>query len=323
MALRQGRKAFIGLGKETTPGVPVAPTVYIPWTTQTLLEKHTPIADIAAKGTRDPQRGSVAGKQWGEGSVTINVDGTNIGYFLLMLFGSVSSATAAGSVKDHTFTKNDSNTPQTYSLVLDRGVDQNLFVYATAKSGELNFADDLVTLKTDFITQDPVTSTSGTLSVVSGIIYAWKDCQVQFGTTISGALTTAATKVSELTLSIDNGSQPSWRSGVQQPATIDHGPFQIKGSFKVFFEDRAQLDKYVALTKQAMVLTINSGKGIGSSLTETISFYVPSIRIDEVVVDTPIDGFMMITASFVAEYDATPGLASAGFAVLRNATASY
>lgn len=322
MTLRIGRKAFIGLGKETTPGVPVPPTVYIPWTDQTLMERHTPIADIAAKGTRDAERGSVSGKAWGEGSVTVNLDGSNVGYLFLMLFGSVSSATAAGSVKDHTFTKNDSNTPQTYSMVLDRGVDQNLFVYATAKSGELKFTDDLATLKVDFLSQDPVTSTSGTLSTASGIIYAWKDANVRFGTTISGALSSTATQVSELTLTIDNGSQPSWRSGVRQPASIDHGPFKMSGSFKLFFEDRTQLDKYIAATKQSMVLQF-TGRGIGSSLNESISIYLPSIRLDETSVETPIDDFMMVTVSFVAEFDGTAGLATAGWAVVRNTTASY
>lgn len=322
MALRIGRKSFIGLGKETTPGVPVAPTVYTPWTEQTLMEKHTPIADIAAKGTRDPQRGSVQGKQWGEGSVMVNLDATNVGYFFLMLFGSVSSATAAGSVKDHTFTKNDSNTPQTYSIVLDRGVDQNLFVYATAKSAELKFTDDLATLKTEFITQDPVTSTSGTLSTASGIIYAWKDATVRFGTTISGALSAAATQVSELTLTIDNNSAPSWRSGVQQPASIDHGPFLMKGTFKLFFEDRTQLNNYVNLVKQSMVIQF-TGRGIGSSLNELINIYLPLVRVDDIVVETPVDGFMMVTAQFTAEYDGTAGLASAGWAVVRNTVSGY
>lgn len=322
MALRLGRKAFITLGKETTPGVPVPPTVSIPWTVQTLKENHEVIADIAAKGTRDPQRGSVQGKQYGDGSVTVNLDSANVGHFLLMLYGTVSTATAAGSVKDHTFTKNDSNTPQTYSMILDRGVDQMLYPYTVAKMGELKFSDDVVTLKVDMLSQDPVTSTSGTLATASGIIFAWKDANVRFGTTISGALSSTATKLSELTLTIDNGSQATFRSGVQQPATIDHGTFLINGSFKLFFEDRTQLDNYVSLTKNAMVVQFN-GRGIGSSLTEAINFYMPSVRIDDVVVDTPVDGFMMVTANFTCEYDATPGLASPGWAVLRNTTASY
>lgn len=321
MAVVLGRKGWIGLGKETTPGVPVTPSVSLPFTEQTIQGKHEPIGDNAAKGIREMEYQSVAGKQWGEGSFSMNLDTTLVGHVLLWTLGTVNSAVVSGSIKDHTFTRNNSNTPQTYSLHLDRGTDRVLFPYSTVKALELNFSDGLVTAKADLISQAPVTTTSGTLTVTSGILFAWKDATVQFGATIGAADTASVTKVSELTLNIENNSEPSWRSGVQIPASIDHAAFRVYGSFKVFFEDTTQYTNFMNFTKQAMKVKFNGTRNIGTGFQERLTANFPLIRLVETTIDTPIDGFNVAVFTFEAEYD--PVTTESVDFVLRNLTASY
>lgn len=321
MSLALGRKGWIGLGKETTPGVPVTPSVNLPFTEINFQDKHEPLGDNAAKGLRNKEYQSAPGKVWGEGSFTMNLDTTLIGHVLLWGLGTVNSSVVSGSIKDHTFTRNNSNTPQTYSLHFDRTTDRELFPYATCKALELNFTDGLVTAKADLISQAGVTTTSGSLTVTSGILFAWKDATVQFGTTLTTADIAATTKVSELTLTIENNSVPSWRSGVQNPASIDHGSFRVYGSFKVYFEDTTQLTYFKNLTKQAMIVKFNGTRDIGPGYQERLTVNLPLIRHQDVVIDTPLDDFNVAVFTFEAEYD--PVTTKTIDMVLRNLTSSY
>lgn len=321
MALGLGRKGWIGLGKESTPGVPVTPSVYLPFTDDNLQAKHEPLGDNAAKGIREKEYQSVAGKQWGEGSFTMNVDTTLIGNVLLWGMGTVNSAVVSGSIKDHTFSRNNSNTPQTYSLHYDRVADRQLFPYSTCKTLELNFSDGLVTAKADIISQAPVTTTSGTMTVTSGILFTWKDAQVLFGATIGAADLATPTQVSELTLTIENNSVPSWRSGVQVPASIDHAEFRVSGSFKILFESATQFANFQALTKQALMIRLNGTRNIGTGFIERLTVNLPLIRLQEANIETPNDGFNIGVYSFEAEYD--PVTTKSVDMVLRNLTASY
>jgi len=72
--LTAGRLGYIGLGVESIPGTPVAATTTIPFTANTLMGKHKPIDDIAARASRIKNTTSVLGQQWGEGEITVNVD---------------------------------------------------------------------------------------------------------------------------------------------------------------------------------------------------------------------------------------------------------
>jgi len=321
MSLTQGRKGFIGLGKETTPGDPVTPTVDIPFTEQSLNAKHEPIGDVAAKGIRDGEYGSVSGKKWGEGNFKVTVDETNIGYLLDMIFGTVSApAAVSGDINDHTFSRNNSNTPQTYSVILDRQIDKKLFPYAVANSMELSFSDGLVTLSADIMSKFPVTSVSGTLTVVSGHLYAWKDALVKFGSNLTAAGNAQETQVSEFTLNIENNATPTWRSGSQEPATINVGTFRVYGSYKLFFESTSHLDKFRNKDYQAMIIELQ-GRELTTGYNEFLKFNIPKFRINESLVDTPLDDYNTITVTFEAEYDSTTSKMIDS--VLRNEVASY
>lgn len=315
-----GRLGWLGIAKESTPGTPVTPSTYLPFTEQSLAEKHEPIGDIAAKGVREQQYGSVQGKKWGEGSFTVNVDESKIGHILLMLFGSVSTGTVSGSIKDHTFSRNNSNTPTTYTVTLDRVTDRKTFPYCVAKSGEIAFSDGLLTAKVDLLSQFPATSVSGTLTVTSGTLFTWKDAQVLFGTTLTTADVATPTKVTDFTVTFDNASTPTFRSGVQQPVSIDHTTFRAYGSFKLYFESTTQLDAYLALTKQAMILRV-LGRGLASGYREALNINFASIRLTEATVETPVDDLIMLSCTFEAEYDSVTS--KSVDAVLRNITASY
>lgn len=320
MSLQQQRKGFLGLGKESSAGVPVTPTVFLPFLSQELQGKHEPIGNQAAQGTREAERGSVEGKKWGEGGFEVNIDESLIGHMFLMLLGTVNTATVSGSIKDHTFSRNNSNQPQTYTITVDRVTDKKMFPYCVANSGELAFSDGLVTMKMDMLSHHPVTSVSGTLTVTSGHLFSWKDASVKFGATIGAAAAATPTQVSEFKLSIENNAAPSYRSGVQEPASIDVGNFRVSGEFKLFFEDTTQLENYRTLTKQAMQIVL-SGRGLAGGYRESITINLPMIRLADATVDTPIDDFSAVVCAFEAEYDATTSKMID--VVVRNITASY
>lgn len=238
-----------------------------------------------------------------------------------MALGSVASANVAGSVYEHTFTRNDSNQPQTYSLVNDRDTDQELMVYGVVSALTIQVSDGLATFTADMMARFPVTSTSGTQTVTSGIQFSFKDYTAKFGDTVTAAQDSATvTKLLEFELSINNNPGMHYRSGSQDVDDISVGEFVVEGRYRVFFESTDERDKYYNLTKKAMVVEFN-GRGIGSGLTERLRLRVHQMRLNEWNIDTGLSDFYVVESTFMAEYNAAN--AKTFDALLRNLKTSY
>ena len=324
MTVRTGRLGWVALAMESTPGAPVPPVDYIPFLDSNLDEKIDVLDDASARGIRDAHpENSQQGKQWGEGSLKVNLDAKLAGYLVYGALGTDTPVSEGNGVYTHTFSEtNSSNTPKSLSIITNRsGVDQLLFPYSVINSLDLAFSDGFAEMTANIMSRFPSASTSGTLVTTSGFYYAFRHATIQVGSDIIAAGNSASPlKIRNFNMTINNNAEAQFVAGNRNPDSFIMKNLDVKGKFVVAFEDTAQRDNFYNLTKQAMIVTFN-GNGIGNGMSEFIKIRLYKIRIDTNNINYPPNDYVSQEISFTAEY-ASGNSATLDF-VIRNTKASY
>lgn len=323
MTVKTGRLGWVGIARETTPGVPVNPTDYIPFLEETMMDQQSILPDVAARGIRDEQsENSQLSKQWGQGTVKVNIDTKLAGYFFGAALGSFNAPVSEGNgVYTHTLTRNNSNQSQSMSLIVDRVTDRELYSNAVVNTAEVTFSDGLAELTTEFMSNFPQTSVSGTLATASGNIFSFNDATIQLGTNmVNAGNNPVPLKVRSFDFKIENNAEPQFVSGNNNPDSIIVKNFKVSGTFRLAFEDVTQKNNYNSLVKNALICTFN-GNGIGNNMTEFVKFRFYKVRIDTLKIAAPIDDIITQEIGFTAEYSSIDGATMD--IQLRNTKSSY
>lgn len=320
MSLNIGRKGWIGIGTESSPGVPVAISDYVPFTENTLKPMHEPIPNEAAYGVREKTFDASLGKKWSEGDITINCDSDDVGFFLIGALGTDTPANVAGSVYDHVITRNNSNTPQTYTVTMDRGVDRQYYRSIAVKSLEFSVSDALVEAKASLIGKFPVTTTSGSLTTASGGLYSFGDARFAFGATVAAAGSATNLKPHDMKLKIENNTTAQFRHGSYEPDTINHGEFEATAEGSIYFETTTERDNYYNLDKQAASFKL-SGQGLGGGYSSSLEFRMYRTHFETFELETGLSDFYAEKFTIRCDYDNANSKSLD--AVLRNVRASY
>lgn len=308
MAEKIGRLGYLGLAIESTPGTPQgSPSVFLPFTENTLEGQHDPISDISSRATRIKEAGSVRGRQYGQGSVTIYLDSINTGYLLKMALGQEANTqlNASPPVYDHLMYPTVSgNTPTTATLWSYKGVDVEQYSYASIDTLEIEVSDNgIATAKATVKAKFPTTGASApTLTTTSGTLFTWKDLSLLFGSTVQVAQVATPTKVTNFKCQIMNNVKLDYKSGSASPDTLVMGQLEVKGSYMLFFENTTDRDNYFALNKQSMIMSM-AGAGLGVGFSERLQLVFKKVRIHNMTYDTGLDNLFAITCEFVAELD--------------------
>ncbi len=305
-----GRRGAMGIGLESSPGTTSAITASIPYLSCDLIEIHTPIADLAAKGIRDEQGGnSVEGKKSGQGSVEVAFDPETCPYWFGLALGSISSTTTGAIYTGkHTITRKADNQPLSATIYRDRVVDKVKFPYSVVNMLEFNFADDVAKLKMDILSKAPVEEDE-TLSFVKTEILTFRNAYVE----LTNNSTTSELKVRDLTLNINNNAEIIYAPGSNDVDRIVSKQFGVNGSITIDFEDTTQRDAFMNLTKQSLSIVFEG------STSSKIIFDIPQFRLDSRPLSTPNDDISQETMEFVAEYNGSKTIDI----TVENETASY
>ena len=153
----------------------------------------------------------------------------------------------------------------------------------------------------------PQTSVSGTLTTASGNIFAFNDAAVQVGVNIAAAVASSTfLKVRSFDVKILNNAEAQFVAGKIIPDSIIVKNFAVTGQMVLAFEDTVQKANFLALTKQAMVVTF-TGFGIGNNMQEFVKLRFYKLRIDDFKIAAPVDGIITQEVDFTAEYSSLDG----------------
>ena len=303
-----GRLGYLGLAIEGTAGSAEAtPDVFIPYIENSMRGHHEPLMDNSARASRVKDFTSVAGKQWGEGSVNMYLDATNAGYLLKMALGSEvrTEKNTTPPVHDHALYPTVSGNAVTSATLWNyRGFDVEQFTYASVDVCEIEVTTDgIATITTSMMSKVPTVVTAPSLTTTSGTIFTWKDMVAQFGSTVDTALSASATKLTNFKMTISNALALHYKSGSNSPDTITTGVLEVTGSYTMYFENATDRDRYYALTKQSMVISMTgAGLGVGG-YSERLQIVLKKVVLEDIEIETGLDDFYAITCNFRAEID--------------------
>lgn len=311
MAKTSGTQVGVGLGIESyaAPGVAVAETVFIPWTEysmQGIVEKSM---FTSARGLRNESSNSIIRRRYSRGSLGFIPDVKSIPYALALAMGSVSSSTVSDSAYTHTFTINNNNaTPRTATITTEEGAIQTAqYVNSVCNTFSIEVSDDYAKASIELIGKFPGTDTISE-SYANETNFAYHNMTAKFGTSLSNAAGNSATPLKGFSLDINNNVllDEAFLSGSPDPASggLVNGRLQITGSYSLHFENTTELAKYQANTKNALIVTFE-GALIGATSKETIQFKIGRLVLTKPPVEYNIDGLLVLSQEFTAEYEAT------------------
>lgn len=320
MSLRIGRLGWVGVGFESSYGSPVAVVDYLPFTENTLHGVQEQISNTQAYGIRDREIGSTIGKKHGEGNLSMNLDAKLSGYLFGGALGTINSANVAGSVYDHTISRNNTNTPKSLTVINDRGVDRESFAGMAVNTLELDVADALATVKSNLLGHFPITTASGVQTTASGGLFSFKDAFFAYGSSVAGAVNNANLKPHDFKLTINNNSAGVWRHGNADVDVVNHQDFIVTGEATVYFESTTERDLFYNNSKSAGVFKL-TGQGIGGGYNESLTINLYQLRTDDWSLETGLSNFYAEKLKFALEWDF--GNSKTIDMVLRNTKTSY
>lgn len=272
-----GRTRSVGLGKEPTRGVNVAPTYWIPQTDFTVMDKDDKIMDQSALGRIERDVTGDPNHQWAEGALNGILRDTSFGLVLLSAFGTdtpIAKAAPNAVVYDHTFTVANTNTHQSLTIA---SKDQNEDVrFGRAVLNKLEIKAELgqyIHYTADFISAKSAASTNTVAYAATDNPLRPQDLSLKIATTTAGLSGATAIPLKSLTLTIEKNAEADYALGSTAINEIFNKEFSTTVSMDLLYNDTAYKNIVFAGTKQAMQIGLTrTDLTIGSSANPGLVF---------------------------------------------------
>jgi hypothetical protein len=308
MALNVGRKSWVELAMEVTPGVPVPGVTNLYEVTESLEGMAKPLQQTAGYSQRDKIWQASPGEQWGQGDIEWNLDPLVTPYLLGAALGTITDTTLSGVVVSHNLAQNQASLPQTLSIYRSRVVDQQLFAYSAVDSLDISFSvDKFATGKASIKSFFPQTTTSGSVTKASTTLFTWGGASLQFGTSVVNAEGAAPTPVTDFSYELKNNTEVIFESGQLTATRIAHKDFEVSGDYTLYFETVTERNKFYNTTANAMVLTFyGANLGLGN-YREECQLVCPQVYLDSFSVETGLDNFYIEKSKWQAVANGAEG----------------
>jgi hypothetical protein len=307
---------IVGLGKETTRGIAVPPSKYIPATADSFIDyKLNLIEDELVRGGFEKYP-PFAGTKEASGTINIDVDSSNIGDFLLSLLGNVETEDVgeSGNVYQHTFTRSNSITLPSYTIYFDLALITKQYPLSVVKSIAFTGAgDNRLTASISVLSKTEETTTE-TMSPTWSIPAPFMFYQTQIK--VDG---NAVSYVKDWNLTIDNGATGLRTLTGTQDITdiVANAKLSVSGGFTVYFDSLTERDKFL-LNNPANIEIIMTGAEIETGYNHQLKIQLPRTHYTAYPFSN-VDGLLGAAVTFNAYYGTTNSITI----ILINTTSSY
>lgn len=152
----------------------------------------------------------------------------------------------------------------------------------------------------------PQTPTYSTQALPFSFVHA----SFQFGADLTAAASAAETNVENWTFSYENGLEERYWSNAATPSVIAPKGATAKLKFTKYFTNSADRDAYLNLTKQAVILSLDLGKVIGSTTyTYKLKISMADMRFTSYEMPTGTDELYAVELEWTCFYDTATGKA--------------
>lgn len=318
-----GRKVAVGIGKETVRGTAVAASFWVRHLSLDFKRKGESVQNESALNRREKFSDSEVVKEWAEGKLEGKVNHKSFGLILLGAFGSVVSA-ANGDGYDHTFTLNQSNTPQSLTLSRKDPITSRRHALAMIKSLEVTIeAGEYVKFSCDIVSKNGEDA-ANTVAYVEEYEFTSKHGFVRFAdpADLADIADEPNSAIKSAKLTIDLGVEPYFEVGQIAPTEIHAMAVEVSGEVVARHSDGTYEDMYYQNTRKAMQLGFeNTEVDLGSGLHPAVVFTLPQVKVTDYDTSNDLDAIVEQTMGITGELSLTAGYAVQ--AVLTNDVASY
>lgn len=322
------RRGSVGWAKESTPGTYVSPTIWSPHQSMGLRDVPEIVADNSAIGVVEENFDAEKLFNHAEGPIEGIAYDDVLGYPLLSMFGSVSSAVTAdtaSTVSDHTFTVSQTNTRPTASVTektpnrdvnYTMGVVRELSITAEAKQFSRYSADMISKPSAANGSASTPAVTVGNRFIPSGISLKIDDDSSDFsgGTTIP---------LRTVTATFTNGAEHDPDAlGYDAPAGMVSKTFASSVAIECLYRDDTIRALHLLASKKAMQIVLTNGAvTIGDSSNPTLTLTFERGFFNPWSDSTDLDAIATQSTTFNTLYSTSES--SSVSAVLRNLEAGY
>lgn len=319
-----GRQVSVGLGIESTPGTEVAPTDWYRQLKLGFQRKTTVIDNVSALGRVEKVNDSAVVQQWAEGPIEGKLYNTTVGYLLYNILGSVATTDNADSdatIKDHTFTVNNTSTPPTLTVARKDPNSDRRHGLASLDDLEISVDTSDWVMLTGNLKAKVGTTATNTVAYGTEYDFTSKHVTVKVAANIAGLSGATALQVKSLKCKISRPSNQFFPTGVVDPAVVTTAPIEVTGEMVLQYDATTLESTWFANTVQALsIALVNTDVTIGTAARPSLTITLPRVRLNTFDMNDDLDNIIEQTVGFKAEYDTTNGLISA---VLVNNKALY
>lgn len=324
-----GRLKDVGIAIESSRGAGLSPQFWLAKTAVTLDDKVVKARDSLSYGVLNQEGNqAIPAKKWAEGDLEFDLMHSSFGVFLKAVLGSVSTSGPTSGVYTHTFSIDETSTPNQHpSMAIvckDRGIDAYMFRLAMIESMEITIEpEQTVKVKVSFLSKQGVTTTA-TASYTAEKKFVGRHLTFKLASDTSGLSGASHIPVKKLVIRFEKNLRLDHNLGTVEPEDIQNQAMRISGEVELDYEGRTYRDLMMDGSYRAMrIQLVNAQETIGSG-SDNPQFLLDLSRVDFEAWEPayPNDEIASQSFSFMALHDLTNGN-TINDCKLYNTTASY
>lgn len=263
-----GRRQSIGIAKEASRGVGVAPTYWL-----NVLSFN--FKDVPVKALSEASFGRITGGDQspltmihGEGDMEVELGDQSFGLILYALLGTLAtSGPTDTSAYTHAFSLANTNQHQSLSITTTDPIGDLMYELAMISSLEIAIIPDtIISYKVDFLSKGSAGSSGNTASYSSENKFVGRNLTFKVAANTAGLAAASETKVKSLTITFEKNAEINATLSTLHPEDVCNKMFDVKGEIVLDYEDRTffdyiTADAYKAIRIDLLGTTLITGAG--------------------------------------------------------------
>jgi hypothetical protein len=313
-----GRRGSLGIGKEGTRGVAVAPSYYLPYNSISIDDKAVVIDSEGAFGQIADSHESYVVKKYGEGEIEFDLEDKAIGHILTAISGSVPSS--AGSTNYvHTYTLTNTNQHQSLALLVqDPNISRMFRLAMIDKMTIVIEPEGLVKSTIGFRSaagQD--WSTESAVYTALGNKFIHTMASFKLATNTAGLAAASKINLKRFEITISKNVQDVDDIGTVTPSDILNKELSVTGNFEVNFSDATYKNYMLTPSTRAMQLRLDYGTN------NYLDIQLPKVRFANWEASKGLSDIASEKIEFKGLYDVTNSANVISTLTLANQVSSY
>lgn len=321
-----GRVIDLGIGRETTRGVGVAPTYWLPRTTFSFDDKVIKARSESGMGVLDDSEEAFVTTKYGQGDIEGEIRDKSFGLFLYQMLGSLSTSAPTDSAYTHSFSLLESAQHPSLSFTVQDPNTNEMYKLAMLDSLEINAElDQVVMYKASFMGKQATGMVAAqSVTYTSDHKFTKKHAGIKVAENIAGLAAATNLSIKRMRLTISKNVTMDDALGTVEPEDFLNRQFSVEGEIELNYEDETWKNYFKNGTYRALQIQLdNTDALIGVTSRPSLTIQMPKVDFFDWTPDYALDEIVKQTVSFKGNRDVANNLAMISTCQLVNGVVSY